>query len=51
MEAAGLIHKVEQPRPLRFHFEDIRKLPPLSLSTKSHFLILASQKKEIIFQY
>jgi hypothetical protein len=28
MEAAGLIEKVEQPRPLRFHFEDIRKLPP-----------------------
>lgn len=28
MEAAGLIEKVEIPRPLRFHFEDIRKLPP-----------------------
>ncbi|KIK95945.1 hypothetical protein PAXRUDRAFT_826507 [Paxillus rubicundulus Ve08.2h10] len=28
MEAAGLIEKVEVPRPLRFHFEDIRKLPP-----------------------
>lgn len=28
MEAAGLIEKVETPRPLRFHFEDIRKLPP-----------------------
>ncbi|KAH7887252.1 P-loop containing nucleoside triphosphate hydrolase protein [Phlebopus sp. FC_14] len=28
MEAAGLVEKVETPRPLRFHFEDIRKLPP-----------------------
>lgn len=28
MEAAGLIEKVETPRPLHFHFEDIRKLPP-----------------------
>ncbi|KAG1721263.1 P-loop containing nucleoside triphosphate hydrolase protein [Suillus paluster] len=28
MEAAGLIEKIEAPRPLRFHFEDIRKLPP-----------------------
>ncbi|OJA15262.1 hypothetical protein AZE42_10787 [Rhizopogon vesiculosus] len=28
MEAAGLIEKVEVPRPLHFHFEDIRKLPP-----------------------
>lgn len=28
MEAAGLIEKIETPRPLRFHFEDIRKLPP-----------------------
>ncbi|KAG1789654.1 P-loop containing nucleoside triphosphate hydrolase protein [Suillus plorans] len=28
MEAAGLIEKIETPRPLHFHFEDIRKLPP-----------------------
>lgn len=28
MEAAGLIEKVETLRPLRFHFEDVRKLPP-----------------------
>ena len=28
MEADGFIEKVETPRPLRFHFEDIRKLPP-----------------------
>ncbi|KAJ3478266.1 hypothetical protein NLI96_g9876 [Meripilus lineatus] len=28
MEAAGLIEKVEQPRPLRFNFEDVHKLPP-----------------------
>ncbi|KAF5345586.1 hypothetical protein D9756_000003 [Leucocoprinus leucothites] len=28
MEAAGLIEKVEAPRPLRFNFEDIRRLPP-----------------------
>ncbi|KAF5335432.1 hypothetical protein D9758_016916 [Tetrapyrgos nigripes] len=28
MEAAGLIEKIEAPRPLHFNFEDIRKLPP-----------------------
>ncbi|PWZ03344.1 P-loop containing nucleoside triphosphate hydrolase protein [Testicularia cyperi] len=28
MEAAGLIEPVFVPRPLRFNFEDIRKLPP-----------------------
>lgn len=28
MEAAGLVEPVERPRQLRFHFEDIRKLPP-----------------------
>jgi len=28
MEAAGLIEKVEVPRPLRFNFEDVPKLPP-----------------------
>ena len=28
MEAAGLVEKVEQPRPLRFNFEGVRKLPP-----------------------
>ena len=28
MEAAGLIEKVETPRPLRFNFEDVDKLPP-----------------------
>ncbi|TIB48018.1 hypothetical protein E3P81_01474 [Wallemia ichthyophaga] len=28
MEAAGLIEPVSQARPLRFNFEDIRKLPP-----------------------
>jgi ATP-binding cassette, subfamily F, member 2 len=28
MEAAGLIEKIEQKKPLHFNFEDIRKLPP-----------------------
>ncbi|KAF8496990.1 ATP-binding cassette transporter [Gautieria morchelliformis] len=28
MEAAGLIEKVDTLRPLRFNFEDVRKLPP-----------------------
>ena len=28
MEAAGLIEKVEVPRPLRFNFENVDKLPP-----------------------
>ncbi|PIL37719.1 ATP-binding cassette transporter [Ganoderma sinense ZZ0214-1] len=28
MEAAGLIEKIEVPKPLRFNFEDVPKLPP-----------------------
>jgi ATP-binding cassette subfamily F protein 2 len=28
MEAAGLIEKIKQSKPLHFNFEDIRKLPP-----------------------
>jgi ATPase subunit of ABC transporter with duplicated ATPase domains len=28
MEAAGLIEKIEHGKPLHFHFENIRKLPP-----------------------
>ncbi|KAL0563347.1 ABC transporter ATP-binding protein arb1 [Marasmius crinis-equi] len=27
-EAAGLVEAVEMKKPLRFNFEDIRKLPP-----------------------
>ncbi|QRV73276.1 ABC transporter [Ceratobasidium sp. AG-Ba] len=32
MEAAGLVEKIEAPKTLRFHFEDIRKLPPPIIS-------------------
>jgi ATP-binding cassette subfamily F protein 2 len=28
MEAAGLVEKVEQPKQLRFNFDDVRKMPP-----------------------
>ena len=28
MEAAGLVEKIEIPKPLRFNFEGISKLPP-----------------------
>ncbi|TBU44358.1 P-loop containing nucleoside triphosphate hydrolase protein [Dichomitus squalens] len=28
MEAAGLVEKIEIPKPLRFNFEDVSKLPP-----------------------
>jgi ATP-binding cassette, subfamily F, member 2 len=28
MEAAGLVEKVEQPKLLRFNFDDVRKMPP-----------------------
>lgn len=28
MEAAGLIEKIDIPKPLRFNFEDIQRLPP-----------------------
>jgi ATP-binding cassette subfamily F protein 2 len=51
MEAAGLIEKIEQPRPLRFHFEDIRKLPPPILSFNDVAFSYSRQKKDYLYEH
>ncbi|KAF8637019.1 hypothetical protein AX17_003103 [Amanita inopinata Kibby_2008] len=50
MEAAGLIEKVEQPRPLRFHFEDIRKLPPPIIAFDNVAFSYSGKKEDYLYQ-
>ncbi|KAF8733450.1 hypothetical protein AX14_003845 [Amanita brunnescens Koide BX004] len=50
MEAAGLIEKVEQPRPLRFHFEEIRRLPPPILSFDHVAFSYSGKKEQYLYQ-
>ena len=50
MEAAGLIEKVEIPRPLRFHFEDIRKLPPPIIAFTDVAFSYSGKKEEYLYQ-
>ncbi|KAJ8515617.1 hypothetical protein ONZ45_g6973 [Pleurotus djamor] len=50
MEAAGLIEKVETPRPLRFHFEDIRKLPPPIIAFDSVAFSYSGKKEDYLYK-
>lgn len=50
MEAAGLIEKVEIPRPLRFHFEDIRKLPPPIIAFTNVAFSYSGQEKDFLYR-
>ncbi|KAJ2925818.1 hypothetical protein H1R20_g11281, partial [Candolleomyces eurysporus] len=50
MEAAGLIEKVEQPRPLRFNFEDIHKLPPPILAFDNVAFSYSGKKEDYLYQ-
>ncbi|KAM6496488.1 P-loop containing nucleoside triphosphate hydrolase protein [Amanita muscaria] len=50
MEAAGLIEKIEQPRPLRFHFEDIRKLPPPILAFDNVAFSYSGKKENYLYE-
>jgi ATP-binding cassette subfamily F protein 2 len=50
MEAAGLIEKVEQPRPLRFHFEDIRKLPPPIIAFNEVAFSYSGKPEDFLYQ-
>ena len=50
MEAAGLVEKVETPRPLRFHFEDISKLPPPIIAFDSVAFSYSGEKKDYLYQ-
>jgi len=50
MEAAGLIEKIETPRPLRFHFEDINKLPPPILAFDSVAFSYSGRPQDYLYQ-
>ncbi|EKM79725.1 hypothetical protein AGABI1DRAFT_113041 [Agaricus bisporus var. burnettii JB137-S8] len=50
MEAAGLIEKVEAPRPLRFNFEDIRKLPPPIIAFDNVAFSYSGRKEDYLYE-
>ncbi|EPT00845.1 hypothetical protein FOMPIDRAFT_1049354 [Fomitopsis schrenkii] len=50
MEAAGLIEKVEVPRPLRFHFEDVSKLPPPILAFNEVAFSYSGKKEDYLYK-
>ncbi|EGO02336.1 hypothetical protein SERLA73DRAFT_86622 [Serpula lacrymans var. lacrymans S7.3] len=50
MEAAGLIEKIEVPRPLRFHFEDIRKLPPPIIAFTEVAFAYSGKKEDFLYE-
>ncbi|KZT70241.1 P-loop containing nucleoside triphosphate hydrolase protein [Daedalea quercina L-15889] len=50
MEAAGLVEKVEMPRPLRFHFEDVSKLPPPILAFNEVAFSYSGKKEDYLYQ-
>ncbi|EIW76518.1 hypothetical protein CONPUDRAFT_111516 [Coniophora puteana RWD-64-598 SS2] len=50
MEAAGLIEKVEVPRPLHFNFEDVRKLPPPIIAFNEVAFSYSGKKQEYLYE-
>ncbi|KAG6844747.1 hypothetical protein H0H87_004079 [Tephrocybe sp. NHM501043] len=50
MEAAGLIEKVEAPKPLRFNFEDIRRLPPPIIAFDEVAFSYSGKKEDYLYK-
>ncbi|KAJ7136164.1 P-loop containing nucleoside triphosphate hydrolase protein [Mycena epipterygia] len=50
MEAAGLIEKIEVGKPLRFNFEDVRKLPPPIIAFDQVAFAYSGLKKDYLYQ-
>lgn len=50
MEAAGLIEKVEIPKPLNFRFENIRKLPPPILAFDEVAFSYSGKKEDYLYK-
>lgn len=51
MEAAGLVEKIEAPKTLRFHFEDIRKLPPPIISFNDVAFSYSGKKEDYLYNH
>lgn len=50
MEAAGLIEKIEQPKPLRFNFEGINRLPPPILAFNDVAFSYSGKKEDYLYE-
>ncbi|KAK0461727.1 P-loop containing nucleoside triphosphate hydrolase protein [Desarmillaria tabescens] len=50
MEAAGLVEKIEMPKPLRFNFEDIRKLPPPIIAFDDVAFSYSGKKEDYLYE-
>lgn len=50
MEAAGLVEKIEVPRPLRFNFEDISKLPPPIIAFDNVAFSYSGKKEDYLYE-
>ena len=50
MEAAGLVEKVEIPKPLRFNFEDVPKLPPPILAFNDVAFSYSGKKEDYLYK-
>ncbi|KAL0063846.1 ABC transporter ATP-binding protein arb1 [Marasmius tenuissimus] len=50
MEAAGLVEPIEQKKPLRFNFEDIRKLPPPIIAFDEVAFSYSGKKEDFLYQ-
>jgi len=50
MEAAGLIEKVETPRPLRFNFTDVTRLPPPIIAFTDVAFSYSGKKEDYLYK-
>ncbi|RSH83849.1 hypothetical protein EHS25_005464 [Saitozyma podzolica] len=50
MEAAGLVEKIEQPKALRFHFEDVKKLPPPIIAFSDVAFSYSGKKEDYLYK-
>lgn len=50
MEAAGLIEAIPQPKPLRFNFEDVRKLPPPIIAFSDVGFSYSGKKEDFLYK-
>ncbi len=50
MEAAGLVEKIEQPKQLRFNFEDVAKLPPPNIAFSDVAFSYSGEKKDYLYK-
>ena len=50
MEAAGLIEKIEIPKPLRFNFDDIRRLPPPIIAFNEVAFSYSGKKEDYLYK-